>query len=58
MASNRMRNNVDETCCNCTSRIQAQQLAKIYDLLRVNKEQLGDMSMEDVKKQLSMYKAD
>ncbi len=30
-------------------------MAKIYDLLRENKDQLGDMSMDDVKQQLNMY---
>ncbi len=39
-------------------RIQSQQLAKIYSLLRENQDQLGEMSFDDVKQQLGMYKTE
>ncbi len=35
--------------------IQSQQLARIYSLLRENQDQLGDLSIDDVKKQMAMY---
>ena len=41
---------------NLSSRIQSQQLAKIYALMQENKDQLGDMSIGDIKSQLNMYK--
>ena len=46
--------------CHCPSsfRAESQQLAKIYALLNENKDKFGEVSMKDIKSQMSMYKTD
>ena len=55
--SDKIRANLDEDDLEKEKMIETQQMQKIFALLQTNEDKFGKTSMEDLQRQLAMYKA-